>query len=97
MTEVVRSAPLGGGQPGLPPGAPAGDSVRIRRLGGPDLPLLALAALFAVFLGLPVVTLVVRSIVDGSLGGAAGSDAVLAAHVVEAIGYRSLDRKLWAR
>jgi molybdate transport system permease protein len=37
------------------------------------------AALFAVFLGLPVLTLVVRSILDGSLAVAAGSSAVLAA------------------
>ncbi len=51
-------------------GRPAG-------LGGVSL--LGLAGLFAVFLGLPVATLVARAIGDGSLGGAAGSGAVLAA------------------
>ena len=55
-----------------------------RRPSGPPigpggLSLVALAGLFAAFLGLPVVALVVRSVVDGSLGSAAGSAAVLAA------------------
>jgi molybdate transport system permease protein len=39
----------------------------------------ALAALFALFLGLPVVTLIARSVFDGSLGEVVGSPAVLAA------------------
>jgi molybdate transport system permease protein len=39
--------------------------------------LLALAGLFALFLGLPVVALVARAIVDGSLAIAVGSPAVL--------------------
>ena len=50
-----------------------------RPIGTGELSLVALAGLFAAFLGLPVVALVVRSIVDGSLGGAAESAAVLAA------------------
>jgi molybdate transport system permease protein len=41
--------------------------------------LLAVAGLFALFLGLPVATLIVRSILDGSLLAVAGSSAVLAA------------------
>ena len=41
--------------------------------------LLALAGLFAVFLGLPVVTLVLRSVIDGSFAQAAASSAVLGA------------------
>src|SRR5215207_6817129 len=39
----------------------------------------ALGALFAVFLGLPVVTLVARALLDGSLVEVAGSTAVLGA------------------
>jgi molybdate transport system permease protein len=41
--------------------------------------LLGLAALFALFLGLPVATLVLRAVADGSLLEVAGSSAVLAA------------------
>ena len=41
--------------------------------------LLAIAGLFTVFLALPVVTLIARSVVDGSLGEVAGSSAVVAA------------------
>ena len=37
------------------------------------------AGLFALFLGLPVVTLIARALVDGSLGGTAGTAAVLEA------------------
>jgi molybdate transport system permease protein len=44
-----------------------------------DWSLLGLAGLVAVFLGLPVITLIGRSILDGSLVQAAGSSAVLAA------------------
>ena len=47
--------------------------------GWADTSLLALAGLFAVFLGLPVVTLVGRALLDGSLAAVAGSSAVLAA------------------
>jgi molybdate transport system permease protein len=39
--------------------------------------LLALAGLFALFLGLPVATLVARSVLDGSILAVAGSSAVL--------------------
>ena len=42
-------------------------------------PLVVLASLFALFLALPVVTLVGRSLLSGSLAGIVGSSAVLAA------------------
>jgi molybdate transport system permease protein len=48
-------------------------------VGAGELSLAALASIFAIFLGLPVVTLVLRSIVDASLSDAAASSAVLAA------------------
>jgi molybdate transport system permease protein len=44
-----------------------------------ELSLLALAGLFTIFLALPVLTLIVRSVVDGSLGEVAGSSAVVTA------------------
>jgi molybdate transport system permease protein len=47
-----------------------------------DRSLLALAALFALFLGLPVATLMVRSLLDGSLVTVASSSAVLSALVL---------------
>jgi molybdate transport system permease protein len=50
---------------------------RSRGLG--DRPLAIIAALFAAFLGLPVVTLVGRALLGGALGEVAGSSAVLAA------------------
>ena len=50
-----------------------------RRSSPGGLGLLVLAGVFAVFLGLPVVTLIARSVLDGSLGAVAGSSAVLAA------------------
>jgi molybdate transport system permease protein len=45
--------------------------------GGPSV--LVLAALFALFLGLPVITLIARAILDGSLVAIAGTSPVLAA------------------
>ena len=45
--------------------------------GGPSV--LALAGLFAIFLGLPIVTLIARAILDGSLVAIAGTSPVLAA------------------
>jgi len=45
--------------------------------GGPTV--LALAVLFAIFLGLPIVTLIARAILDGSLVAIAGTSPVLAA------------------
>jgi molybdate transport system permease protein len=48
-----------------------------RRAGWGEVSLLALAGLLALFLGLPVAVLVVRSIVDGSLTGAIASPAVI--------------------
>ena len=45
--------------------------------GGPSI--LVLAGLFAVFLGLPIVTLIARAILDGSLVAIAGTSPVLAA------------------
>ncbi len=50
--------------------------MRTSRWGGP---LVLPAGLFALFLGLPVATLVVRSIVDGSLSNVAGARVVLSA------------------
>jgi molybdate transport system permease protein len=44
-----------------------------------ELSLLALAGLFTIFLALPVLTLITRSVVDGSLGEVAGSSAVVTA------------------
>jgi molybdate transport system permease protein len=44
-----------------------------------SISLLALAGTFTIFLALPVITLVARSVVDGSLREVAGSSAVLAA------------------
>jgi molybdate transport system permease protein len=49
------------------------------RLGAGELGVRALAALFAIFLGLPVLSLVGRAILDGSLAVAASSEAVLTA------------------
>ena len=64
-----------------PDGAPAraGRSTSDRRTGGRwgERSLTALAALFALFLGLPVITLVVRAVVDGSLAIAVASPVVL--------------------
>jgi molybdate transport system permease protein len=48
-----------------------------RRHGWGEVSVLALAGLLALFLGLPVVVLVVRSLVDGSLAGAVASPAVI--------------------
>ena len=66
------------GRAGLP-GDPGLVSPRSRRVGAGGMSLLALAGLFAVFLGLPVVTLVLRSVIDGSFAEAAASSAVLGA------------------
>jgi molybdate transport system permease protein len=52
---------------------------RTRPIGWGNAALLVLAGIFAVFLALPVVTLVVRSILNGSLAGVAGSSALMAA------------------
>jgi molybdate transport system permease protein len=48
-----------------------------RRHGWGEVSVLALAGLLALFLGLPVVVLVARSVVDGSLAGAIASPAVI--------------------
>jgi molybdate transport system permease protein len=58
--------------------APEVRDPRRRRSWGGDA-LLVLAGLFALLLGLPVVTLVARAILDGSLLAAAGTSAVVAA------------------
>jgi molybdate transport system permease protein len=55
------------------------DPPRRRRASWGSRSLVAVAGLFALFLGLPVATLIVRSILDGSLLAVAGSSAVLAA------------------
>ena len=64
-----------------PGGSPAsvGRSTSSRRTGGRwgERSITALAALFALFLGLPVITLVVRAVVDGSLAIAVASPVVL--------------------
>jgi molybdate transport system permease protein len=57
----------------------AGNQPKRARAGWGDVSLGALAGLFALFLGLPVVTLVGRSVLSGSLAGIAGSSAVVAA------------------
>jgi len=58
-------------------GRPANTAVH--RTGWGDRGLVAIAILFALFLGLPVLTLVGRAVLDGSLAIAAGSPQVLAA------------------
>jgi molybdate transport system permease protein len=62
-------------------GAPAAEararSSRRRASGWGERSLVALAALFALFLGLPVVTLVARAVLDGSLVTAIASPVVL--------------------
>ena len=50
-----------------------------RRVSWGGISVLALAGIFTAFLALPVITLVVRSVIDGSLGAIAGSSAVVAA------------------
>jgi molybdate transport system permease protein len=50
-----------------------------RRPGSGEAALRSIAALFALFLGLPVATLVGRSLLDGSLAAVTGASAVLAA------------------
>ena len=57
------------------------DSADVARSGpgAGDLALAAVAGLFGMFLGLPVLTLLARALLDGSLGAVAGTSAVLAA------------------
>jgi molybdate transport system permease protein len=50
-----------------------------RRSSWGDAGLVAIAGLFALFLALPVLTLILRSVLDGSLQAVAGSPAILAA------------------
>ena len=50
-----------------------------RRISWGGISVLALAGIFTAFLALPVITLVVRSVIDGSLREIAGSSAVVAA------------------
>ena len=54
-------------------------AVRRRRTGWGDRGLFLIAGLFALFLGIPVATLVVRSVYDGSLGIALASPEILTA------------------
>ena len=58
---------------------PRDRSGRHRSTSWGDRSLLALAGLLALFLGLPVATLIARSVLDGSLGAVAGSPDVLTA------------------
>jgi molybdate transport system permease protein len=60
-----------------PPRIRSGERGRPVTLGGASV--WTVAGLFALFLGLPVAALIVRSIVDGSLLAIAGSSAILAA------------------
>ena len=73
MSEFAGAAPVAG------PGRTGGGQAASPRFGPAGLPLLAVAGLFVAFLGLPVATLVARSILDGSLVGAAATSAVLGA------------------
>ncbi|HET9085649.1 MAG TPA: ABC transporter permease [Candidatus Limnocylindrales bacterium] len=70
MTAAIRSERPTTPRPGSATASTAGS-------GGPSV--LVLAGLFAVFLGLPIVTLIARAILDGSLVGIAGTSPVLAA------------------
>jgi molybdate transport system permease protein len=60
--------------------APPSSRAATRRRGWGSGPLVAVAALFALFLGLPVLTLLVRAVLDGSL-----SDAVVSPVVIDAL------------
>jgi molybdate transport system permease protein len=79
MTEVVRERASPFGE--TPRDRPGGR----RPTSWGDRSLLALAALFALFLGLPVAVLIARSLLDGSLAAVAGSSTVLAALVLSLI------------
>ena len=76
MTEVVRERASPFGETPLDRPGPRHPT----SLG--DRALLALAALFALFLGLPVAILIARSLLDGTLVGVAGSSDVLVALVL---------------
>jgi molybdate transport system permease protein len=62
------------GSPAAVAGAPAGNR---RASGWGERSLVGLAAIFALFLGLPIVTLVARAVLDGSLATAIASPVVL--------------------
>ncbi len=62
---------------GTPAAAGRARSSNRRASGRGERSLAAVAALFAVFLGLPILTLVVRAVVDGSLATAVASSVVL--------------------
>jgi molybdate transport system permease protein len=70
MTAATRSARPTTARPGSSTASKAGS-------GGPSV--LVLAGLFALFLGLPIVTLIARAVLDGSLVAIAGTSPVLAA------------------
>jgi molybdate transport system permease protein len=70
MTAATRSARPTTPRPGSSTASKAGS-------GGPSV--LVLAGLFALFLGLPIVTLIARAVLDGSLVAIAGTSPVLAA------------------
>jgi molybdate transport system permease protein len=79
VTELARDRALTAGDRMTPEGGPirgpAGRPVRA----GTASPLYGVAALFALFLALPVVALIARAVLDGSLVRIAGSPAVLTA------------------
>jgi molybdate transport system permease protein len=74
MTDAVRNTQAAFGRPSR-----VRSDGRRRPLTLGEASLRTVAGLFVVFLGLPVATLLVRSIVDGSLLAVAGSSTVLAA------------------
>jgi molybdate transport system permease protein len=80
MTATAGDGHLGA-SPREPPGPRPGARGRVRAQGIPlgSIGLLALAGLFALFLALPVVVLVGRSLANDALVEAAGSSAVLTA------------------
>jgi molybdate transport system permease protein len=76
---VIEDAAGGPGRTAEPVEWPSRPVVPWRAGRWADRALAVVAGLFALFLGLPVVTLVARSLLDGSLGRALGAAAVLQA------------------
>ena len=79
MTELAGNRALTPGDRMVADGGPVHGPTHVRARTPTSAPLLAVAALFALFLALPVVALIARALLDGSLVRIAGSPAVLAA------------------